>query len=55
MKKWEKSMKWAEKTKISENRLLKYDEKFAVSLMIGLVLAALGLLLRVTYYRRSPM
>ncbi len=44
-----------EKTKISENRLLHYDEKYALALALGMILAALGFILRVTYYRRSPM
>jgi len=44
-----------EKTKIRENRLLRYDEKYGNFLALGLILAALGLVLRVTYYRRSPM
>lgn len=44
-----------EKTQIHENRLLHYDEKYGIFLGIGLVLAALGVVLRVTYYRRSPM
>ena len=44
-----------EKTKISENRLTHYDEKYAIAIVIGLILAALGALLRMTYYRRSPM
>ena len=43
-----------EKTRISENRTVKYDEKFAVYLLIGLILAGLGILLRQTYYYRSP-
>lgn len=44
-----------EKTKISENRTMHYDEKFAIAILVGLILAALGALLRLTYYRRSPM
>ena len=44
-----------EKTKISENRLTHYDEKYAIFIVMGLILAALGALLRMTYYRRSPM
>ncbi|MBQ8036244.1 MAG: VWA domain-containing protein [Proteobacteria bacterium] len=44
-----------EKTKINEDRTLHYDEKYAQFLIIGLILALLGVLLKVTYYRRSPM
>ncbi|MBR4985713.1 MAG: VWA domain-containing protein [Proteobacteria bacterium] len=44
-----------EKTKINEDRTLHYDEKYTQFLMIGMLLALLGVLLKVTYYRRSPM
>lgn len=44
-----------EKTKISEDRKLKYDEKYWLFVEIGMLLAALGFLLSVSYYRRSPM
>ncbi|MBQ1927326.1 MAG: VWA domain-containing protein [Proteobacteria bacterium] len=44
-----------EKTKISEDRTLHYDEKYELSLLIGMILALLGVILKVTYYRRSPM
>lgn len=44
-----------EKTKISEDRKLKYDEIYGIFLELGMLLAALGFLLSVTYYRRSPM
>ena len=43
-----------EKTKISEDRITHYDEKYGIFLVIGLILAALGLLLKQTYYSRSP-
>ena len=44
-----------EKTMISEERRLHYDEKYAIFLVLGMILAALGFVLRLTYYRRSPM
>ena len=43
-----------EKTKISEERTTHYDEKYGLWLVAGLLLAALGLILRQTYYYRSP-
>ena len=43
-----------EKTKISEDRATHYDEKYAYSLITALILAFLGLSLRMTYYRRMP-
>lgn len=43
-----------EKTKISENRTTHYDEKYFWSLSAALLLALLGLVLRMTYYRRMP-
>ena len=43
-----------EKTKISEDRTLTYDEKFYIPLMIGMILAILGMLLNMSYYRRNP-
>lgn len=44
-----------EKTKISEARTTHYDEKFEIFLIIGLILAVLGIVLRLTYYRRTPI
>ena len=44
-----------EKTKISEDRTTHYDEKYALLIWAGLILMALGILLRMTYYRRTPM
>jgi Ca-activated chloride channel family protein len=44
-----------EKTKINETRTTHYDEKFENFLMIGLILAVLGVILRLTYYRRTPI
>ena len=43
-----------EKTKISETRYLHYDERYRIWVVIAMILAACGLLLRVTYYRRTP-
>lgn len=43
-----------EKTKISEDRKLKYDEQYWRYLEWGMLLAALGFLLGMTFYRRSP-
>lgn len=43
-----------EKTKISETRYLHYDEKYAGWVALAMALLALGLVLRVTYYRRTP-
>ena len=43
-----------EKTKISEDRKLKYDEQYWRYLEWGMILAALGFLLGMTFYRRSP-
>lgn len=43
-----------EKTTISEDRLLHYDEKYWMALALGLILSFLGLLLKYTYYRRIP-
>ena len=43
-----------EKTVINEDRTTHYDEKFAFPLIIGLLLAVLGMILKLTYYRRNP-
>lgn len=43
-----------EKTKISEDRTTHYDEKYALFVYLGLLLTALGLILKETYYRRTP-
>lgn len=43
-----------EKTKISEDRLLHYDEKYVIFLSIGMILMFLGLALKLSYYRRTP-
>ncbi len=43
-----------EKTVISEDRTTHYDEKYGYALVIGLILAALGIILKLTYYRRNP-
>ena len=43
-----------EKSKISEDRYMLYDEKYANFVVLALLLAAAGMLLRVTYYRRMP-
>ncbi len=43
-----------EKTKISEERYQHYDEKYAFWVVLAMLLAACGLALRVTYYRRVP-
>lgn len=43
-----------EKTEIAQTRYLHYDEKFAGWVALAMILAAFGLLLRVTFYRRTP-
>ena len=44
-----------EKTKIIENRYLHSDEKLEFWVVLAMLLAASGLLLRLTYYRRVPL
>jgi len=43
-----------EKTLISEDRLTHYDERYASFLVWAMLCAALGFILRMTYYRRAP-
>jgi len=43
-----------ERTLISEDRLTHYDERYASFLVWAMLCAALGFILRMTYYRRAP-